>query len=161
MVNIIGFNSPEWFIASYGAIAAGAVPAGIYATNLPEACQYISSHSKAKVVVCEGTKQLEKYYDIYKELPDLKALVMYGEEDVPADIKDKVSIPVYKFADFLKLGDKEDNETLKTRSNSWKAGETCTLIYTSGTTGTFCLWLSWIFLGAVGCRPHSHQKHLV
>ncbi|CAM9880524.1 unnamed protein product, partial [Ectocarpus sp. 12 AP-2014] len=35
-VNIIGFNSTEWFIANMGAIAAGGIAAGIYTSNLPE-----------------------------------------------------------------------------------------------------------------------------
>jgi long-subunit acyl-CoA synthetase (AMP-forming) len=64
-------------MANCGAIAAGGVAAGIYATNLADSCKYISEHSKAKVVVCEGVKQLEKYYEISKDLPNLKALVMY------------------------------------------------------------------------------------
>jgi len=134
-INIIGFNSPEWLFADIGAIAAGCVPAGIYATNLPEACKHITAHSKAKVVVCEGIHQLEKFYEISKDLPDLKALVMYGPDDVPDDIKEKCPVPVHKFGDFLKLGTDVSNEDLKKRSNSWKFGETCTLIYTSGTTG--------------------------
>lgn len=35
-INIIGFNSPEWFIANMGVIAAGGILAGIYTSNLPE-----------------------------------------------------------------------------------------------------------------------------
>lgn len=135
-VNILGFNAPAWFISSFGTMSAGGVPAGIYLTNLPEACRYISKHSKAKVVVCDGIKQLEKYYEISKDLPDLKALVMYGDEKVPADTKDKLSIPVYSFSSFLQLGKDVKDDELKLRSDSWKAGETCTLIYTSGTTGS-------------------------
>jgi long-chain-fatty-acid--CoA ligase ACSBG len=57
-INILGFNSPEWFIANTGSILAGCIAAGIYTTNLPEACHYISSHSKAEVVVVEGNKQV-------------------------------------------------------------------------------------------------------
>jgi long-chain-fatty-acid--CoA ligase ACSBG len=75
IINVIGFNSPEWFIANFGAIAAGGVAAGIYSTNLADACKYISMHSESKVVVCEGLKQLEKYYSIASDLPNLKALV--------------------------------------------------------------------------------------
>ena len=37
-INIIGFNSAEWFIANMGAIAAGGIAAGIYTSNLPEVC---------------------------------------------------------------------------------------------------------------------------
>src|SRR5450432_3866254 len=48
-VTIIGYNCPEWFVADIGAIAAGAVPAGIYTTNTPEQCQYVSEHCEARV----------------------------------------------------------------------------------------------------------------
>ena len=114
-------------------MAAGGVSAGIYATNNAEACQYISEHSKAKVIVCDGIKQLEKFYGM--KLPALKALVMYGPEKLPADVASKVSVPVYTFDDFLKLGKDVSDAELKDCSSSWKPGETCTLIYTSGTTG--------------------------
>ena len=131
---MIGFNSPEWFFANFGTIAAGGVAAGIYTTNNPEACQYVCAHCEAKVVVCEGMKQLEKFFGIAKDLPALKALVMYGPDTLPADIKERVSVPVYTFDDFLKLGKDVSDDSLKERSDGAKAGETCTLIYTSGTT---------------------------
>ena len=75
IINIIGFNSTAWLVANFGAIAAGGVAAGMYSTNLSDACKYISQHSESKVVVCEGLKQLEKYYSIASDLPHLKALV--------------------------------------------------------------------------------------
>lgn len=135
IVNIIGFNAPEWLMSNYGAMAAGGIAAGIYATNNAEACHYVSLHSNAKVVVCDGLKQLEKFYDISKDLPQLKALVMYGQDVMPADIKNRLPVPVYTFAEFQTLGLDVSEDQLKSRSSAWKAGETCTLIYTSGTTG--------------------------
>ena len=138
MVNILGFNAPEWLFANFGAIAAGCVPAGIYTTNNPEACEYISAHSQAKVVVVEGCKQLEKYFTIASRLPNLKALVMYGPDALPDDIASKCSVACYTWQSFLDMGSnsKGQNTTLlQERSQSWKPGETCTLIYTSGTTG--------------------------
>src|SRR5262245_30356813 len=53
-VTIIGFNTPEWFIADIGAIAAGAIPAGIYTTNPAEQCQYIAEHCEARVAFVEN-----------------------------------------------------------------------------------------------------------
>jgi len=135
VINIIGFNAPEWFFANYGAIAAGGVSAGIYTTNLPDACKYISEHSRARVVVCDGLKQLEKYYEISKVLPCLEALVMYGPDNLPHDIKSRVSVPVYTFDEFLKLGSNISDAELKIRSDRWTPNEVCELIYTSGTTG--------------------------
>lgn len=135
VINIIGFNAPEWHFSNFGAILAGGISAGIYSTNGPEACKYISQHSEAKVVVCEGVKQLEKFYTIAKDLKKLKALVVYGPDSIPSDIKKKVSIPVYKFDDFLKLGESVSDATLQSRMDDQKPNEMTSLIYTSGTTG--------------------------
>lgn len=60
-VNIIGFNSPEWFVAQMGAILCGGKAAGVYTTNEPAACKYQASHSEAKVIFVEDQKQLHKY----------------------------------------------------------------------------------------------------
>ena len=119
-INILGFNAPEWFFAHFGTILAGGVPAGIYATNLPPACQYISEHSAAQVVVCEGWKQLEKYVDIYKKLPKLKALVMYGPQVLTDDMKKKFGkLPVYTFDAFLQLGQGVADADLTARGAGW------------------------------------------
>ncbi|CAK5239243.1 unnamed protein product [Aphanomyces euteiches] len=132
-VNIIGFNSLEWVTANMGTILAGGVAAGVYTTNNPEACLYISDHSEAKVVVCDGVHQLEKYISIASKLPSLKALVLYNEDAVPQEIA--CPVPVYTFQDFLTLGKDVDDALLDARMDAQKAGNCCTLIYTSGTTG--------------------------
>lgn len=131
-VSIIGFNSPEWAIADVGAIFAGGVAAGIYTTNSPPACEFIAKHSDSAVVVCDGVKQLEKFLAIEKNLPKLKALVVWNDS-VPEGIQSNV--PVYSFEDFVKLGEDVKDETLKEVMDSQRPGQCCTLIYTSGTTG--------------------------
>ena len=136
IINIIGFNSREWFVSDLGAIAAGGVAAGIYTTNLPDACKYISSHSAAKVIVVDGIHQLKKYIGIAKDLPALKAIVMWGSEDLPPDIQTTCpSVPVYTFDTFLTLGTDVSDEHLTARKDALAPNQTCTLIYTSGTTG--------------------------
>lgn len=134
-VNIIGFNAPEWHFANFGAVLAGGISAGIYATNLSEACFYVSDHSEARVVVVEGTGQLEKFYPIAEKLKKLEALVVYGPDPLPDDVAKQVSTPVYKFDDFLKLGEGVPDSSLRSRADDQKPNETTTLIYTSGTTG--------------------------
>lgn len=131
-VNVIGFNSPEWFFTNNGTIAAGGVIAGIYTTNGPEACQYISDHCKAKVVVVENRHHLDKYLKVVDSLPELKALVMWDGE-VPSEVDSRVK--VYSFKDFLRLGKDVPDEELQHRIDAQLPGHCCTLIYTSGTTG--------------------------
>ena len=76
-VGIIGFNSPEWFIADLAAVFAGGMAAGIYPTNGAEACRHIMANCKANILVVEDAKQLEKFKAFRDELTDLKAVVQY------------------------------------------------------------------------------------
>ena len=82
-VSILGFNSPEWLLSNMGAIAAGGFAAGIYTTNEPDACKYILKHSKARIVVVDGQKQLDKILKIRGDLKDLTAIVVWGDKVSP------------------------------------------------------------------------------
>ena len=136
IVNILGFNSPEWLIANNGSILASCIAAGIYSTNTPEACHYVTSHSKAEVVVVEGNKQLAKYADIPKsDLPSLKAIVLYGEDAIDPKILAKCNFTCYLWKDFMNLGSGVSDQDLHTRFDLVRPGNCAALIYTSGTTG--------------------------
>lgn len=134
-VNIIGFNGPEWFVANMAAIAAGGKAAGIYTTNGSAACRYITEHSEARVVVLENRAQLDKFLPWRDECKKLSAIVMWADE-VPADVNNNARVPVYSWADFIKLGQEPELEQqLKIRIANQRPGHCATLIYTSGTTG--------------------------
>lgn len=47
VVNIMGFNSPEWAIAFVGSILRNNIVSGVYTTNGAAACQYQAEHSEA------------------------------------------------------------------------------------------------------------------
>ena len=89
-VTIIGFNSAEWFIADIGAIAAGAIPAGIYTTNTAEQCQYIAEHCEARVAFVENAEQLAKFRAVRDQLPELRAIIVMNAEP---DGDDAISWP--------------------------------------------------------------------
>ncbi|KAI2575420.1 acyl-CoA synthetase bubblegum family member 1, partial [Homo sapiens] len=76
-VAILGFNSPEWFFSAVGTVFAGGIVTGIYTTSSPEACQYIAYDCCANVIMVDTQKQLEKILKIWKQLPHLKAVVIY------------------------------------------------------------------------------------
>eukprot|EP00457_Paulinella_chromatophora_P001618 gb/GEZN01001620.1/.p1 GENE.gb/GEZN01001620.1/~~gb/GEZN01001620.1/.p1 ORF type:complete len:813 (-),score=86.22 gb/GEZN01001620.1/:290-2728(-) len=135
-VNVVGFNAPEWHISNMAAIAVGAKAAGIYTTNGPEACKYITEHSEARVVVVENAKQLEKYLLIRDSLK-IGAIIVY-DDAVPEGVNVDGKTPVYDWATFMKIGADAGDETgkeLAARMHAQKPGHCCTLIYTSGTTG--------------------------
>jgi long-chain-fatty-acid--CoA ligase ACSBG len=76
-VGIVGFNACEWHISCLGAIFAGGIACGMYATNSAEACQFIAEDSKMAIAVVEDQVQLDKFLKIRHTLPGLKAIVQY------------------------------------------------------------------------------------
>ncbi|KAM3609225.1 uncharacterized protein V6R79_011334 [Siganus canaliculatus] len=128
-VAILGFNSPEWFFSAIGAIMAGGIMTGIYATNSPEACHYVASDCKANIIVLENQKQLDKILQVRDQLPHLKAIVQYSGE-----LQQKMS-NLYSWEEFMELGMDVTEKELDDIINSQRANQCCVLIYTSATTG--------------------------
>ncbi|XP_047397389.1 long-chain-fatty-acid--CoA ligase ACSBG1 isoform X3 [Sciurus carolinensis] len=134
-VAILGFNSPEWFFSAVGTVFAGGIVTGIYTTSSPEACQYIAYDCRANIIVVDTQKQLEKILKvwgkgkIWKNLPHLKAVVIYGET-LP-----KKMTNVYTMEEFMELGREVPEETLDSIIDAQQPNQCCVLVYTSGTTG--------------------------
>ena len=127
-VCILGANRPEWVILDVGAMAAGAIPAGIYATSSPAECAYILNHCEAPVILVENETQWQKIAAVRDELPHLRHVVMMrggGTVDDPM---------VIGWDDFLGRGDGGAGN-LDERLAALRSDTVSTLIYTSGTTG--------------------------
>jgi len=129
-VGILGSNAPEWLIANAGAIFAGAIPAGIYTTNGPDACHYILEHCDAAIAVVDDESQLAKLLEVRHRLPRLKAIVVWQWRDGSKD-----GNGVYSWGSFIRLGDRISDDELQQRIGVQLPGHCATLIYTSGTTG--------------------------
>jgi long-subunit acyl-CoA synthetase (AMP-forming) len=130
-VAILGYNRPEWFLANFGAIHAGGVPAGIYTTSTAEQIRYIAHHCEAAVMVVENSRYLETVLSVRAELPHLQAIVVMEGGD-----GGQRSEGVWAWEDFLRLADEVPEADLERRIDALGPQEVCTLIYTSGTTGT-------------------------
>ncbi|XP_059123888.1 long-chain-fatty-acid--CoA ligase ACSBG1 [Peromyscus eremicus] len=128
-VAILGFNSPEWFFSAVGTVFAGGIVTGIYTTSSPEACQYIAHDCRANVVVVDTQKQLEKILKIWKDLPHLKAVVIYKEPPP------KKMANVYTMEELIELGQEVPEEALDAIIDTQQPNQCCVLVYTSGTTG--------------------------
>ncbi|XP_007173507.2 long-chain-fatty-acid--CoA ligase ACSBG1 isoform X3 [Balaenoptera acutorostrata] len=128
-VAILGFNSPEWFFSAVGTVFAGGIVTGIYTTSSPEACQYIAHDCRANIIVVDTQKQLEKILKIWKNLPHLKAVVIFQEPPLTKMTN------VYTMEEFMDLGNEVTEEALDAIINAQQPNQCCVLVYTSGTTG--------------------------
>jgi long-chain acyl-CoA synthetase len=127
-VCILGANRPEWVIFDVAAMAAGAVPAGIYATSSPSECEYILNHSEAPVVLVEDAAQWAKVAAVRDRLPHLRhAVLMRGADPVDDPM-------VLSWEEFLSRGE-GGGGALDARLDALRPDGLGTFIYTSGTTG--------------------------
>ncbi|KAL6039669.1 hypothetical protein STEG23_012399, partial [Scotinomys teguina] len=100
-VAILGFNSPEWFFSAVGTVFAGL-----------DECVELGADGK-----------------IWKDLPHLKAVVIY-QEPLP-----KKMANVYTMEELLELGQEVPEEALDAIIDTQQPNQCCVLVYTSGTTG--------------------------
>ena len=59
-VSILAGTRPEWTLADFGALCAGAVVVPIYYTNSPQECAYVLAHAEVRAVICEDAGQAAK-----------------------------------------------------------------------------------------------------
>jgi long-chain acyl-CoA synthetase len=128
-VCILGANRPEWVVFDVGAMAAGAIPAGIYTTSSPAECAYILNHCEAPVILVENEAQWQKIASVRNQLPHLRYVVMMRDGGA---VNDPMVIPWDRF---LGWADDAGPGALDERMAALRADTVSTLIYTSGTTG--------------------------
>ena len=128
-VAMLGFNRPEWVIFDLGAMAIGAVGAGIYTTCSAEEVQYIVDHAEARVILLEDEAQWQKVAAQRDNLPRLERVVMM--RDAP-DIDDSL---IMSWDEFEAHGDGVPESDFEKRVEQIDPDALGTLIYTSGTTG--------------------------
>jgi len=124
-------NRPEWAIADLAAIAAGAIPTGIFVTNTPEQCAYVLAHTEARIAVADDAAAVAKLLAARGEGSRLETVVVFDESAVPPDEPRVVS-----WRRLLELGEAAGEAGVRERIAAQRPEDVATLIYTSGTTGT-------------------------
>lgn len=125
-VAILGSNSPEWSFSVLGAVFAGGLATGVYTTNTPQAVFFQLKHSKANIAVVEDEAQLQKILPFRDQLPDLRAIVMWGEEPWQEG--------VISWQQLLQIGQTVLDSELDERLRSQAVNQPAVICYTSGTT---------------------------
>src|SRR3954451_22869962 len=122
-VAILCGTIPEWTMADFGAFCAGATVVPVYHTNSPEECQYVLSHSGARIVLLEDAAQAAKLAKVRDELPEVEhVVVLLGEAEGAITL-----------ADLRSRG--AGSTVAEERVAAVDPQDTETIVYTSGTTG--------------------------
>ena len=143
---IHAFNSPEWFVAAIGSIAAGSHVAGIYNTNTDKQCLHVIKTGNCDVLVIDTVDTLLNHYSqVFDALIELNTRILiidsnfdmakYSEKlNSNDDMRKKLET---MFDKQIKIFDSEINSTTNSRTAyrvNVDLDSTVTLIFTSGTT---------------------------
>ena len=128
-------NRPEWAIADLAAIAAGAIPTGIFVTNTPEQCAYVLDHTEASIAVADNSEAVVKILAARGGAPRLRVIVVFdpGKDQEREATSEEPAIVSWQR--LLELGAEAGEAAVQERVKAQKPDDVATLIYTSGTTG--------------------------
>ena len=133
---ILSANRPEWAIADLAAIAAGAIPTGIFVTNTPEQCAYVLDHTEAAIAVADSSEAVAKILAARGGAPRLRTIVAFE----PGASGEREAIggepAIVSWRRLLELGTEAGEAAVQERVAVQKEDDVATLIYTSGTTGS-------------------------
>jgi long-chain acyl-CoA synthetase len=128
-VAILSENRPEWVMADFAALCAGAVTVPIYTSLLPDQVGYIVGDAGAKIVVCSDLEMCAKVEAVRSALPGLERVIVI-EGDPPAG--------THALSDVEDMGrrlEAGDPGGFEREVEAVRPGDLASIIYTSGTTG--------------------------
>ncbi len=125
-VAILSENRPEWTIADFACLLAGAVVVPVYATLTGEQTAYILRDSGARIIFVSTAQQLQKVLAIQNQTQAERVVVMDPVETTRA-------AHMYRL---MHDGPAERDPRFDARAQSVRPDDLATIIYTSGTTGT-------------------------
>ena len=88
---ILGENCPDWVMADFAALCAGATTVPIYPNLMPEQMKYIIDDSDAKVVVCSTRALWRKVETVRKDLTKVTHAILF-EDEAPQGVQTLASV---------------------------------------------------------------------
>ena len=124
-VALLSYNRPEWAIADYGILAAGAASVPIYTTLPADETGFILKDAGARAVVVEDAAQAAKIAAVRPQLPDLKHVIgLHAGSDGLMSWEEVQQRGI--------VGTQQDHRRV---ADAVRPSDLATIIYTSGTTG--------------------------
>jgi long-chain acyl-CoA synthetase len=128
-IGIFAPNCPEWTLADFAILSAGAVPVPIYATNTQHQAAYIIDDTEMTHLFVGDQATYDKIQAIRDRSPSLRSVISFAEQT-------QLAKNDYHLSQLLQFGaDMGADGELNGRLATADPQELATIIYTSGTTG--------------------------
>ena len=131
-VFILSDNRKEWLISDLAILSIGGINVSRGNDTNPAEVDYILNHSKAKAIIVENRRQLEKINSLKKGIPGRDRIIIFEDDGIGKE----ENIITYK--NILARGKKKLTKKVNSFSDRLKGvrkEDLATIVYTSGTTG--------------------------
>jgi len=128
-VLLVSENRPEWFIADFAIMAAGAITVPAYTTNLPSDHRHVLTNSGAVLALVSTAALARRLFPALAEAPDCRAVACL---DDPGDTSS--ARPVLRWAALEAAGAELPDDVAESVARIRRT-DTAIFIYTSGTGG--------------------------
>ncbi|TJZ56895.1 long-chain fatty acid--CoA ligase [Streptomyces piniterrae] len=129
-------NRPEHWLSDLALVHLGAVPVTVYGTAAPEQIAHIARHSRAKIAVLEGARELARWEPLLDDTAArLEKLVIIESDDTGSDDTGETGKHETYAALAGRGAELHDPRAFEATWRQADAGDTLTVVYTSGTTG--------------------------
>jgi long-chain acyl-CoA synthetase len=136
-VAIISESRPEWGIADFAIMTAGAVSVPIYPTLSAVQASYILEHSGSAIAVVSDRAQLEKVLSVRADVPSLRVVIVIEatSEQPRGDLRILTLDSAFERGRSLAAQEPDAVARQRQRAAALDPAGVATIIYTSGTTG--------------------------
>ena len=131
--SICAETSRFWVWADLGIQCLGGVTVAIYPQSTPKEILYIAKDSESVALFVDNQENLEKYYAIQQELPNIRKVIIF--EDIDESLRKENVITWKEYFEQGKEHEKKNPNLIEKSIASIKEEDMASLIYTSGTTG--------------------------
>jgi long-chain acyl-CoA synthetase len=135
-VALICESRPEWAIADFAILTAGAITVPVYPTQSAVQVQYILQDAGVRVAIVSNAAQVDKLRQVWHQLPELEVVAVIDAAGVLRD--DERLRPLKEIETLGRWQLQEDPLTAERyRTSVLMRGEheLATIVYTSGTSG--------------------------
>ncbi|MEW5983780.1 MAG: long-chain fatty acid--CoA ligase [Acidobacteriota bacterium] len=140
-VAIVCESRPEWCIADYAILSAGALTVPVYPTLSATQTQIILADAGASVAAVADAEQAEKVLSVASHLPALRSIVVIAPDDgdcLPAHtvVRVEAMAAITERGRARLAAEPSVAERVRSFVDGLDPASPATIIYTSGTTGT-------------------------
>lgn len=100
-VNIIGYNSPEWFISFIGGIMSCIVPVGVNESFNEDTYNYIAKSTNCGILCIDTIEKFDKFKKHLHEFKNLKSIVVWNAKQKE---KEKLNSLINQYVPIYILG---------------------------------------------------------